>query len=214
MRRFIFVSHTAPPTGEWNPNDLPGSGGRIDVLCRNLQSVFFLSHGLREDCEATLVFAANPLKPRAVRVSGRDIQMFNPDERSTAARIQQALNASGNAPIWKKVQRGLDVAAVDLATVVDEVRGQGTLLLLDPQGEEAATVMWPKDPIFLLSDHTPFTKDEYAVLEKAGARRVSLGPHWYHGNHAVAVVQWLMDRSLSYGAGTAAASVGGVGGMK
>jgi tRNA (pseudouridine54-N1)-methyltransferase len=195
VRRFVTVSHTADPSGDWHLNDLSAGAGRVDLLCRNVQSAFFLSHGLREDVESYSVLAPSPTRQKTVRIEGARIQMLHPDERSTAARLQQALKVSWSVPDWKEVQRGLSVARFGLEGLVEDLRGKGTLVLLDPVGTPIESWTPPPDPIFLLSDHVPFTKSEYAFLDAEGAQRVSLGPHWYHGNHAIAVVQWWMDRS-------------------
>ncbi len=201
MRRFITVSHTGRPDGDWHLNDLAAGAGRVDVLCRNVQAAFFLSHGLREDVEFYAVFAASPVRQKTVRIEGAKVQMLNPDERSTAARIQQALKGAWSVPDWKEVQKGLSVAAFGLEELLKDLRGKGTLVLLDPQGTPVEEVReWPKDPIFLLSDHVPFTPEEYRLLDGLGAMRVSLGLQWYHGNHAIAVVHWAMDRAAERGA--------------
>ena len=194
MRSFITVSHTADSSGNWTLNDLSAKAGRVDLLCRNIQSAFFLSHGLREDVVFYAVFAASPVRQKTVRIEGSAIQMLHPDERSTAARLQQALTASWSVPDWKEVQKGLSVAAFGLEELLEDLKGKGTLVLLDPQGTAVESWTPPKDPIFLLSDHVPFTKQEYAHLDKLGAQRVSLGPHWYHGNHAMAIIQWQVDK--------------------
>ncbi len=194
MRRFVTVSHTADSSGDWTLNDLAAKAGRVDLLCRNIQSAFFLSHGLREDVEFYAVFAASPVRQKTVRIRGSAIQMLHPDERSTAARLQQALVASWSVPDWKEVQNGLAVAGFGLEELLDDLKGKGTLVLLDPKGEAIESWTPPTEPIFLLSDHVPFTKAEYAHLDKVGAQRVSLGPHWYHGNHAMAIVQWHLDK--------------------
>jgi tRNA (pseudouridine54-N1)-methyltransferase len=194
VRRFVTVSHTARGDGQWHLNDLAAGAGRVDLLCRNVQSAFFLSHGLREDVESYAVFAASPVRQRTVRIQGAAIQMLHPDERSTAARLQQALAAAWSVPDWKEVQRGLAVAAFGLEELLEDLKGKGTLVLLDPEGTPVESWTPPPDPVFLLSDHVPFTKAEYAHLDGLGAQRVSLGPHWYHGNHAIAVVQWWLDR--------------------
>lgn len=194
MRRFVTVSHTGESSGEWHLNDLTAGAGRVDVLCRNIQSAFFLSHGLREDVEAYAVFARSAVRQKTVRIQGAAIQMLNPDERSTAARLQQALKASWSVPDWKEVQRGLAVAAFGLEELLADLAGKGQFVLLDPEGEPVSSWTPPPDPVFLLSDHVAFTPAEYKAIEAAGARRVSLGPHWYHGNHAIAVAQWHLDR--------------------
>ena len=194
MRRFATVSHTGRSDGQWTLNDLTAGAGRVDVLCRNVQSAFFLSHGLREDVESYAVFAESPLRQKTVRIQGSAIQMLNPDERSTAARLQQALQAAWSVPDWKEVQRGLAVARFGLEGLLDDLKGKATPVLLDPEGTPIESWDPPEDPLFLLSDHVPFTKAEYALLDGRGAQRVSLGPHWYHGNHAISVVQWWLDK--------------------
>lgn len=194
MRRFATVSHTGKSDGQWHLNDLAAGAGRVDVLCRNVQSAFFLSHGLREDVEFYGVFAESPLRQKTVRLQGASIQMLHPDERSTAARLQQALQAAWSVPDWKEVQRGLAVARFGLEGLLDDLKGKATPVLLDPQGTPIQEWEPPAEPLFLLSDHVPFTKAEYAAIEARGAQRVSLGPHWYHGNHAIAVVHWFLDQ--------------------
>ncbi|HUR25444.1 MAG TPA: tRNA (pseudouridine(54)-N(1))-methyltransferase TrmY [Candidatus Thermoplasmatota archaeon] len=194
MRRFATVSHTGRSDGDWHLNDLSAKAGRIDLLCRNIQSAFFLSHGLREDVEFYAVFAESALRQKTVRLQGNAIQMLHPDERSTAARLQQALQAAWSVPDWKEVQRGLAVARFGLEGLLDDLKGKCTPVLLDPKGTPIESWEPPKDPLFLLSDHMPFSKAEYAALDAKGVQRVSLGPHWYHGNHAISVVQWFLDK--------------------
>lgn len=194
MRRFATVSHTGRSDGDWHLNDLSAKAGRIDLLCRNIQSAFFLSHGLREDVEFYAVFAESALRQKTVRLQGNAIQMLHPDERSTAARLQQALQAAWSVPDWKEVQRGLAVARFGLEGLLDDLKGKCTPVLLDPQGTPIESWEAPMDPLFLLSDHQAFSKAEYATLDGKGVQRVSLGPHWYHGNHAISVVQWFLDK--------------------
>ncbi|HET6398857.1 MAG TPA: tRNA (pseudouridine(54)-N(1))-methyltransferase TrmY [Candidatus Thermoplasmatota archaeon] len=192
MRRFVCLSHTGIASGAWPLNDLPGAAGRVDVLCRNVQAALFLSHGLRADVEVYLAFHGPPA--RVVCIQGSAIQRLQPDERSTAARIQQALQAAWDVPDWKDVQPGLRVAAYTFAELLDELAPHGRLVLLDPEGAPVEGFAWPEDPVLLLSDHVPFAPQEYAELERRGVLRVSLGRQWYHGNHAIAVVQHALDR--------------------
>jgi tRNA (pseudouridine54-N1)-methyltransferase len=194
VRRFATVSHTGKSDGNWHLNDLAAGAGRVDVLCRNVQSAFFLSHGLREDVEFYAVFARSPVRQKTVRIEGAKIQMLNPDERSTAARLQQALQASWSVPDWKDVQRGLAVARFGLDGLLEDLAGKCTPVLLDPKGTPIAGWTPPAEPLFLLSDHVPFTKAEYAALDGKGVQRVSLGGQWYHGNHAIAIVHWWLDQ--------------------
>ncbi len=189
MRHFVIVSHTGAADGSWSLDDLCGAAGRVDVLCRALNSAFFLSHGIRDDVVVDLVFT-DPQRPTTVRFTGA-ANRLNPDERSLASRIQKALRARGEDPWFDPSETGIDVAPFGLdGLALDPAR----LVLLDPEGEPLESADLPEDPVFLLSDHQPFTKEEYAAL--AAATRVSLGPHWYHGNHVVSCVHWVLDRRL------------------
>ena len=51
MTLFAVVGHRARTDGGFSLNDLPGSGGRMDVLCRCVNAALFLSHDLRRDVE-------------------------------------------------------------------------------------------------------------------------------------------------------------------
>lgn len=186
MRHFIFVSHTVPVAADWNLNDLCGGAGRVDVLCRALQSTLFLSHDLRGDTTVTFVFLNGP--PTAVRFDAT-VNRLNPDERSTAARIQQALRGRPEDPWWEEIQQGVHVAPFTLQEVLEEL--QGTQVVLDKEGTHLEDTTLPNDPIFILGDHQPLTEAELAPA--AGATRISLGPVWYHGNHVASVLQYKLD---------------------
>lgn len=191
MRRFLVISHTVPTDGAWPLEDLPGAGGRVDVLCRIVGAAMFLSHGIRDDTEVILVFAAGP-EPVAVRFDGT-VNRLQPDERSTAARIRQALQAAHPDPWWNKVQQGLHVAPFGLEEALQEAGGHP--VLLDRDGAPWQEADLPAEPLFVLSDHLPFTAKEQALLENAATSRLSVGGRWLHGDHVVHVVQHLLDHS-------------------
>ena len=50
-RRFAIIGNRAPSSGKLNLNDLPGDGGRMDVLVRAVNSALFISHGIRKDTQ-------------------------------------------------------------------------------------------------------------------------------------------------------------------
>lgn len=186
MRNFIFVSHTVPVDANWNLKDLCGTAGRVDVLCRALQSTLFLSHNLRKDTVVTFIFQNGPAT--AVQFDAT-VNRLNPDERSTAARILQALQARHDDPWWEEIQQGIKVAPYTLAEVLAEM--EGIIVVLDKDGVHLEETTLPSDPIFLLGDHQPLTEEELAPA--GDATRVSLGPIWYHGNHVASILQYKLD---------------------
>ncbi len=194
MRRFLVISHTAPPDGQWDLNDLAGASGRADVLCRAVSTALFLSHGIRADTEILMVFAADATRPRALRIRGASIQRLSPDERSLAGRLRQALRAGADLedPWWEEVDAGLEVAPFTLDEVLSEI--PDPVVLLEPDGEAIESADLPADAVYALSDHLPFSGVELAHLARRASMRVSLGPQWYHGHAVIAVVQQRLDR--------------------
>lgn len=195
MRRFLFVSHTVPALGAWGLDDLCGDGGRVDVLCRGVQATLFLSHDLRKDTEVYLAFTADPKLPTVIRLQGAHINRLNPDERSTAARIRNALRKRPEDPWWEEVDAGLHVAPFSLSEIAEHL--DGTPVILDKDGDDLESIDLPEDPIFVLGDHQPLSEAETSLFP--GAMRVSLGPVWYHGNHVASVVQYRLDRAVGGG---------------
>src|SRR5436189_6123979 len=88
VRRFVVVGQTASASGEFSTEDLPSSGGRIDVLLRCVRAALLVSHGVRRDVIVYLVLGGGPSAPRVLRFSGCDAQFLRPDERSLALLVK------------------------------------------------------------------------------------------------------------------------------
>ena len=91
MKQFVVIGHRARTDGDFSLNDMPGGAGRIDVLCRCVNSSFFLSHDLRRDAECYLVLLGEPDPPKTVLFRGNSLRYLNPDERSAGSLIKKAL---------------------------------------------------------------------------------------------------------------------------
>ncbi|PSQ15874.1 tRNA (pseudouridine(54)-N(1))-methyltransferase TrmY [Halobacteriales archaeon QS_8_69_26] len=193
MRQFVLVGHEAPTTPEFSLSDLAGGAGRLDVLCRCVNSAFFLSHDLRESVRVHLVLGDE----FTVTFEGSDLRRLNPDERSTAALVRGALEEREGAvgamgvessPGVTITRRGFDSLVGDLSREAD-----GPVVQLHEDGEPVSDVAPPADPVFVLSDHRDFTGDEAALLDDVADRRVRLGPRALHADHAITVAHHWLD---------------------
>ncbi len=198
MRTFLTVSHTVPPNGDWGLEDLSGAAGRVDLLCRNAQAALHYSHDLRRDTRVAFVFLADPSSPRTVVLDPRFIRHLNPDERSTASRIRKALRHPCPDAWFEDVEPGIQVAPFGLAEAIAELGGTPVALDKDGAPLETAAKDLPADPLFLMGDHIPLSEDELAAAPDAV--RISLGPVWLHGNHAITITHYLLDRAAASGA--------------
>jgi tRNA (pseudouridine54-N1)-methyltransferase len=191
MRQFVVIGHDAPTTPDFSLDNLPGGAGRLDVLCRCVNSAFFLSHALREDVRVHLVLRDE----YTVIFEGSDLRRLNPDERSTAALIRGALEDRQEAigPRPYETSPGVSIARRDLAATLETVAQDGTLVHLHEDGDPAGDIEPPSDPVFVLSDHHDFTPGEADLLADLADRRLRLGPEALHADHAIVVAHHWLD---------------------
>jgi tRNA (pseudouridine54-N1)-methyltransferase len=191
QRIFVVVGHTAAIAPDFTLNDLPGSAGRMDILCRCVTGAFCLSHGIRPDVNVYLV-----LQDRVtVRFEGARLKRLNPDERSTGALIQRALEALQGAHGTGERQStpGVFVSWCGLQSVLDELSAQGCEpLVLHEHGRDIRSSKLESSVAFVMSDHRDFTSHEEAQLERF--EKVSLGPRVLHADHCVTIVHNELDR--------------------
>lgn len=191
MRQFVVTGHDVPTTPEFSLDDLPGGAGRLDLLARCVTSALVLSHGIREDVRAHLVLA----DAYTVTFDGSALRNFNPDERSTAARVRNALEereeAIGHVPV--ETSPGVSLSRRDFEATLENAAGNGTVVQLHEAGTPAVDVDPPTDPVFVLSDHHDFTEEETALLEDVADERLSLGPKAIHADHAICAAHNYLD---------------------
>ncbi len=187
MRQFLVIGHDAPTTPDFPLNDLPSAAGRLDVLCRCVTSALFLSHGIREARVHLVLGDAYTLT-----VDGATVRNLNPDERSTAARLRDALaardEAIGHQPATPSP--GVELRRMGLEATLDRL--DGTLVQLHEDGEPLAARSPPTAPVFVLSDHRDFTAAENTLLADRATAQVRVGPEPLHADHAITVAHnWL-----------------------
>jgi tRNA (pseudouridine54-N1)-methyltransferase len=191
MRQFVITGHDVPTTPDFSLDDLAGGAGRLDVLCRCVNSAFFLSHAIREDVAVHLVLADE----FTVTFEGSDLRRLNPDERSTAALIRTALehreDAIGHMPA--ESTPGVSIRRMGFEPTLARVAEGATVVELHEDGDPIVDVEPPENPVFVLSDHHDFTDREADLLAETAARRVRLGPELLHADHAITVAHNYLD---------------------
>ncbi|PKL61378.1 MAG: tRNA (pseudouridine(54)-N(1))-methyltransferase TrmY [Methanomicrobiales archaeon HGW-Methanomicrobiales-2] len=189
MKRFAIVGHLAVTSGTFSLNDLAGSAGRMDVLCRCINSSFFLSHDLRRDVECYLILCGEPGPEKTVLFRGSEVRYLSPDERSSAALIKKALSIPCGDE-FRESTPGVYIRRGGLARLLAEI----PFAVLDEAGDDirAASAL---PEACLLSDHHNFTAGEQDLIE--GYSRYSVGPRSLHADHTITVLLNEMDRRES-----------------
>jgi tRNA (pseudouridine54-N1)-methyltransferase len=191
MRQFLVTGHDVPTTPDFSLDDLAGGAGRLDVLCRCVNSAFFLSHAIRESVRVHLVLS----DAFTVTFDGTDLRRLNPDERSTAALVRTALehreDAIGHMPA--ESSPGVTIRRMGFEDTLTDAARDATVVELHEDGDPVVDVDPPADPLFVLSDHHDFTDDEADLLAETADRRVRLGPELLHADHAITVAHNYLD---------------------
>jgi tRNA (pseudouridine54-N1)-methyltransferase len=130
-----------------------------------------------------------------VRFEGSELRRLNPDERSTAALVRQALehrdDAIGHIPA--ESTPGVSIRRMGFEATLDDVAEGATVVELHEDGDPIADVEPPADPLFVLSDHHEFAESERSLLEAEADERVRVGPEVLHADHTVTVAHNYLD---------------------
>ena len=196
MRTFIIVGHKATTSPNFSLEDIPGTSGRLDILCRAVTAAFVLSHGIRKDVCVYLVLLGGEF-PKTIRLVGETLRHLNPDERTTAALLKKAL-AVPATPLWAMSTSGIFVRTGGLVELLSDTKEAKLIYLRedgsDIRGLDAGSLSG--DAAFILGDHTGMTPEEEALLDQAGARIVSLGLTSLHADHCIVLLNWFLDTNV------------------
>ncbi len=193
MKRFVVIGHRAATTGDFKLDDIAGGAGRLDILVRCVNASLFLSHGIRRDVEVYLVLEGGDDAPKTVIFRGETVRYLNPDERSTASLIRNALMK----PLEDRevlASPGVSVVRRSLEQVLDELTRDGKLIYLREDGTDCRGYEFPENPVFVMGDDRDPTEEEERIFESHDPDRINLGPRSLHANHCIVVVHNEMDR--------------------
>lgn len=163
----------------------------MDIMARCVNASLFLSHDLRRDVDTYTVLLGDPSPPVTIRFNGEKVRYLSPDERSAAALIKKALEKGTPASGEEESTPGVYISK---RSFEDVIAGLDNVIYLHEDGEDIRKVELTGDETFVLSDHQNLTPEEEAVLERKGARRVSLGKRLYHADHCIVMVNYELDR--------------------
>ena len=199
MKDFIIIGNKAVTGGKISLNDLPGSAGRMDVLCRCVTSALFISFGMRRDINVHLVLKGEPGPEKIVRFNGETMRSLNPDERSSGSLIQKALliDADGSE---KQSTPGVFVRTGNLSVLLDEFK-ERPLFYLKEDGEDILSAVQTEtagllnNGVFILGDNQGVFEDDEAAIENAGAAKLSVGPISLLTSQCITLILNALDRT-------------------
>ncbi len=190
LLRFVLIFPSLTLNEHFHVRDLPGSGRRIDILCRSLAACFDWGPTtwprkrlqiaaiignrvvLEIDCPETNVLQGEVFWALEIRraLSGNPPSYIAVKEIGLADYIDEVLSAS-NSKIWALEETGIGIA---------EVPG------LDATSSH----------IILIGDHEGYSEESLAILSDRSIYRISLGRTSYLGSHCIAAIIGLLERKV------------------
>ncbi|MFW9930844.1 MAG: hypothetical protein ACFFD1_15755, partial [Candidatus Thorarchaeota archaeon] len=152
---FLFLKLT-PINPKFNINNLAGEG-RIDLLCRVLTNVFFVSNGFR-DSNLYVFFQKESI---LIKFIGSKIKKINPDERSIAGYLKRVFRNIMEGSSQKHEDFLWDYIALE-----DIPKKIPSGYLLDPEGKHIRELQLAEDDLklFFLGDHLGLNQNEKDFL--------------------------------------------------
>ncbi|MDW7731345.1 MAG: tRNA (pseudouridine(54)-N(1))-methyltransferase TrmY [Methanolobus sp.] len=195
MKDFVIIGHKALTTGDFSLNDLPGSAGRMDILCRCINSALFLSHGMRRDINVHLVLLGEPDPGKIVRFNGEELRYLNPDERSSGSLIKKALEKDAT-DFETRSTPGVWIRRGNLEKLMQEFsENNRKIYYLREDGEDIRTVTeLANDAVFILGDHMGVTEEEEGIISNDSSGILSIGPLSLHSDHCITIILNDLDR--------------------
>jgi len=188
MKQFILYARKAVTSPDFSLDDLPGSGGRMDLVARCVCSALWISHDLRRDSCIHVVACGSPNPPVVISFYGNRLRGVSPDERNIAAWIKKTLARKRKNP-------GINIRKLSFQQLVEEIASEGNIFyVLHEKGRDIARVKLKADPVFILGDHIGLPRKEEKFVERFEYEQISLGTISYLASQCITVLHYELDK--------------------
>ena len=190
MREFVVFAVKASTSPDFYLDDLPGSGGRMDLVARCICNALWISHGLRRDSCIHIVAGGKPNPPVIVSFYGSSLKDVSPDERNIAAWIKKSLASKS-----KRKNPGIIVCKGSFQSLIEELAGRGRFFyILHEKGTNISDVEVKENTAFVLGDHIGLPEKEEKFVEGFEHEKVSLGSLSYLASQCITMLHYELDK--------------------
>lgn len=181
MRTFIVRARKSP-SRRFDTRNLPGAG-RIDLVCRAISNALWVSNGVRENVVIKIVLEGGKKGPKVMTIDSNKIKSLRPDEKNIAMHINKAIR--------KRDVPGITVEEKSFEALVKEY---DNLYYLDKKGSDVRKTKFSKDSCFIIGDYIGLAPKTKKLLDRFGAKKLSLGNTMLFASHCVVLIHNELDR--------------------
>jgi len=190
MRTFILFARKGKTDQNFSLEDLPSSGGRMDLIARFITSCMFISHKMRQDTRVFIVLNGPPKAPVTIEVNP-SVRKIGVDERSVALWIRKLLEKLDK----KKsviMYNGLRAERTSFQSLIRKLSKEGSVYVLHEKGTSIKKTSLDKNPIFVIGDSYGLPSKEEKFALRFG-KKLSLGKTPYLASSCVSLLHWMID---------------------
>ena len=196
MVEFIVRARKAPVSPDGFRAAIGQSQG-VEYLADIIKAGLLVSQGHRPDVAIHLVLEKSLDFSRAVAINGRYLGSFGGlQEKNLLEAIADALEAAAKLGKDQTIsdKSGLTVTTTSFEHLVKRKAESQETFVLRPDGADVRAVKFSKDPVFILTDHTPMPKKTFRSMARQGVSSISVGPVMLHTAQCIAVLLNELDR--------------------
>lgn len=194
-RVFILKANTARTDGRFNIKDLPGTSGRIDVVCRCIISAIILSNTHRRDTAFYATLEGPPRPPLTIEVNGEKIEEIPKEELQMGLILKDILSREKEV-----LPPGFKLMNKSFQKLVEEQAGKSKIYYLHRSGCDIKKFLNDFQNIgkpqitFILGDHIGFNQKDIEYFKEKDIKPLSLGTREYLGSHCIFLIHEKLDR--------------------
>jgi tRNA (pseudouridine54-N1)-methyltransferase len=178
MREFVLFSRRGWTGGSFG---CLREAGRLDVVYQCILMGLFTSGAIRRNVVFHVILGGPPRPPLRLTVDGGSLRDVRTDEQSWETILRKVLSGD--------VHMGIGVGRESLQELVGK---KENVFVLEEKGENARTVQFGEDPVFVLGDQVGLPKKDEKYVLRYG-RKISLGKKPYLAATCVDIVNYLAD---------------------
>jgi tRNA (pseudouridine54-N1)-methyltransferase len=197
MRTFIIRARKGTTRWEEVRSQI-GTKAHFEVIAHSVMNAFFVSNDFRKNVEVYIVLDRSADFPRTIRLSGDEgLSIDGFHEAAIIELIEKALKESQGLQKdeTKDIAPGLQISGFGFEKLVSQLLETRSVYLLEPKGDNINEVIFPENPVFVLSDHLALPKNSVKSFKRRGLKTLSLGKKMLFASQCVVILNYVLDNA-------------------
>ena len=198
MREFVLLALKAETSPDFNLDNLPDAG-RMDLVCRTISNTLLISNHIRDNTIINVVLNGPKDPPKIISFYGNNVKNLEPDEKTIARFIKNALKDGLKLKLNEEIETspGIKISKKSFETLIKEKSSTSQLIYLHPKGEDLRKFDFEDNVTFIFGDYIGLPKKTERLLDRLGAKKISIGPVMLFASHCSVLVHNELDRRIN-----------------